>query len=395
MRHTGLVFIPAFYFFTGTLSHAGIVINEFLPDPQGSDSGREFVELLNTGAEPAPLLGIEFQFANGAEEEHWVLRWVCEDEISLAPGERFLVADRNWQGNEPAGVEVYLGLQNGPDAIRLVQDGFVLDMVGYGLLTDPDLMEGSAVSVVPGLSLARRPDGHDTDNNDMDFVSTNPSPGSANFVPYDLRVVELSMDPPSAQRPEELVSFTIVLGNYGTEVVPTCQVVLQVGVEQIIGVLDSSDPGQERSLLLRGASGDWGRLPVTLSVPVPVPMEFLNISLGHFQVGAGELVINEILGAPDQGQGEWVEFLVTENYCESLDQYSIRDEGGNRVNCLPGPMPVPKLSPGPFLPAGPFVPGNDHQVNHECPKSHDQRHTPQHHKGKVGLRIHDLRVSSY
>jgi hypothetical protein len=315
--------------------HGAVVINELFPDPEGADSGKEFVELFNAGSTSINLAGLQLQFGNGSEEAHWVVRWNCEQEIFLDPGQYFLIADRNWQGGSDPGVEVYLGLQNGPDSIRIVQGLSVLDMVGYGPLTDGQMMEGSAASIVSGQTLARRPDGWDTDNNELDFVSTDPTPGTNNFLPYDLRLVDLLMDPPSAQSPDEFVSFHLLLKNNGTEVLPVVQVVLQVGAEQISGVLDGNSPGQQRSLLFRGIPGAIGKLPLALLVPVQDHQELLSIDLGYYQVGPGSLVINEILGSPDQGQGEWVEFLVTENGGSNLDQYRIREEGGDWL-MLPG-----------------------------------------------------------
>ena len=44
-------------------SPAELVINEFLPDPAGSDGGREFVELFNVGPVAVGLDEVVLQFA--------------------------------------------------------------------------------------------------------------------------------------------------------------------------------------------------------------------------------------------------------------------------------------------------------------------------------------------
>ena len=147
-----------------------LVINEFLPDPAGSDGGREFVELLNGGSEAQSLDGVRLQFGNGAEGPAWVTRWEAPPGLWLEPSARFLIVDRNWLGQPGWNAEAYLGLQNGPDALRLVRGEQVLDMVGYGPLTDQDMMETEPADIAPGMSLARRPDGRDTGNNRSDFV---------------------------------------------------------------------------------------------------------------------------------------------------------------------------------------------------------------------------------
>jgi len=71
-------------------SWASLVINEFLPDPDGSDGGREFVELFNTGDESESLSAVSLQFANGATGAVWTNRWTGEEGLFLGPGQRFL-----------------------------------------------------------------------------------------------------------------------------------------------------------------------------------------------------------------------------------------------------------------------------------------------------------------
>ncbi len=136
---------------------AGLVINEFLPDPEGADSGQEFVEFMNNGSQAINLNGIEFQFANGSVGLPWMTRWQAQEDFFLNPGQLFLLVDRNWVGSALSDAEAWLGLQNGPDAIRVVRDEEVLDLVGYGSLSDDELQEISAVGLQPGLSLSRRP----------------------------------------------------------------------------------------------------------------------------------------------------------------------------------------------------------------------------------------------
>jgi len=157
-----------------------LVINELLPDPEGSDAGREFVELLNTGPSVEALAGVRLEFGNGTESGNWIARWSAFDDQIVAAGERFLIVDRNWQGPAFADAEVYLGLQNGPDAVRLVRGETVLDLVGYGALTDSAMMETSPAAVAAGLALARKPDGRDTGDNSRDFQLAPPTPGEAN-----------------------------------------------------------------------------------------------------------------------------------------------------------------------------------------------------------------------
>lgn len=308
---------------------ATLVINELLPDPAGSDGGQEFVELINTGPEDVSLEEVKLQFGNGADGSVWTTRWSGITGTSLAPNERFLIVDRNWLGDQPGDAEVYLGLQNGPDALRLVRGEAILDMVGYGPLTDTSMMEGDPVSISSGLSIARRPDGRDTDNNRLDFVSADPTPGKQNFQPYSLGVVEWEVSPPSLDRPGIPVRLTVTLLNDGTEFLPTGPVVLRVGGLEHPSLLDGLPPEQARRVTWNLVPDRSGLLPLEIIIPLPSAPDTLVLHLGGLQVGPGDLVLNEVLTAPRHGQGEWIEILVAAAEGIDLKGYSLRDEDGS------------------------------------------------------------------
>lgn len=310
-------------------ARAALVINEFLADPSGSDGGREFVELLNTGDAPFALEGVALQFANGAVGPDWITRWRAEGLGSLAGGARFLLVDRNWQG-EPAGdAEVYLGLQNGPDAIRLVVGTTVLDLVGYGALTDTSLFEGAPVALQAGLALARRPDGRDTDRNGSDFVSSAPTPGGANFAPYSVALLDLTREPAALARSGDTLRLTLSLNNDGTEPLPagTCRLVWATGT--VDSWWDGADPDRGQVLVFQAGLVGQGPVPLAWEYPIPGRRDTLRVPLGSVQVGPPDLRLNEVMPAPAAGQGEWVELQWLGDAPVGLDGYRVRDEDGN------------------------------------------------------------------
>lgn len=310
-----------------------LVINEFLADPEGSDSGQEYVEFYNAGAETLSLTGVKFQFANGAVGAQWDTRWQADPGLSLAPGAFFLLVDRNWQGFAEYQAMAYLGLQNGPDAIRLLRDEEVLDLVGYGSLTDPELLEGMAVPLVSGLALARRPDGQDTDNNSLDFVSTEPTPGENNFLDLDLRIDSVILDPPSLTQAGGSLQVSVVVGNEGIRAFPACD--LQVlsgpagGVVQVVAetFFSGCPTGETVSLHLLFELPDQGRQILQLHWLADQGSSPLTRELSGFQVGPAELILNEVLAAPSNAQGEWVELLFRQPVAD-LSLFSLRDEEG-------------------------------------------------------------------
>jgi len=325
-------------------SWAALVVNEFLPDPEGSDAGREFVELLNTGPEPESLFEVQLQFANGAEGAVWSTRWAGASDHLLEPGQRFLIVDRNWMG-EPAGqAEVYLGLQNGPDALRLVRGPVVLDLVGYGALTDPDMMEAVPAEVASGLSLSRRPDGVDTANNGADFVLAEPTPGFPNFFPFSLRVLAWEMDPPSLDRTSLPVRFSLELTNNGTEVFPVGPLLLRAGGQEYAALLDRFPVGHQRRITWNLNPLHRGLLPLDVLVPLPGETDTLVLHPASLQVGPGDLILNEVMSTPGHSQGEWLEIVAAGNEDRDLAGYSLRDEDGPWRS-----LPAGVLAPGEFL----------------------------------------------
>jgi hypothetical protein len=280
---------------------AALLINEFLPDPEGSDSGREFVELLNTGPSPIDLAGICLDFGNGAVANSWQQRWCCESSRQLGVGQRYLLVDRNWTGETPGQVEVYLGLQNGPDAIRLRREEQILDLVGYGALTDSSMLEGVPVVMHPGLSLARRPDGQDTQNNARDFVSTAPTPGRPNFFPHALTLLEMSWNPPCLDRAGGAVTLDVRLGNSGTESIPPGPLDLVGLGPPVSSFLDLGPSDGTAWFQFQVRPEDEGCFPAVLRHLVATTGDTLLVSLGSYQVGPGPLVLNEVL-APSRGR---------------------------------------------------------------------------------------------
>ncbi|MCB9649533.1 MAG: lamin tail domain-containing protein [Deltaproteobacteria bacterium] len=171
-----------------------LMINEIDYDQPGTDAA-EFVEIYNRGGTAYDLTGVAVVMVNGnggAEYGRYPLSG------TLAAGGYLVLG--NTGVTVPSGVTFITlpanGLQNGaPDGIALVDtaSGTVLDALSYegaittatimGISGPVNLVEGTAATAVdPGAgSLARLPNGSDTDNADQDWaLSANPTPGAAN-----------------------------------------------------------------------------------------------------------------------------------------------------------------------------------------------------------------------
>ncbi|MCP4809659.1 MAG: hypothetical protein GY913_28325 [Proteobacteria bacterium] len=105
---------------------AGVFINEFLPNPDGTDRGSEFVELVNGAPTPVDLTG--WTFGDAIKDVRHTF-----DGVVLAPGEALVL----WDSGEHEGDEVSatgsLSLNNTGDTLTLRDaDGLVVDEVEYG-----------------------------------------------------------------------------------------------------------------------------------------------------------------------------------------------------------------------------------------------------------------------
>lgn len=177
--------------------HCEIVINEFLYDPIGSDTGYEWVELYNPSGNAVNLLDWTLLKAGTNFTECYVF-----PAYELLPGDFLLLGETHVEG---AHLYASLALQNGgsaTDGIRLQSsDGSYTDTVLYdepnsNSLPDDKLDPGIwfAPDVDSGHSLARKHDGIDSDNSEQDwFDCLEPSPGSENFYPVDLAVKNLEI----------------------------------------------------------------------------------------------------------------------------------------------------------------------------------------------------------
>ncbi|HYJ31828.1 MAG TPA: lamin tail domain-containing protein [Candidatus Binatia bacterium] len=168
-------------------ARADLVLNEVLYDPAGTDDGNEWVELWNPGPSPVALAGVVIETADGSRPDVWTAAYRGASADTIPPRAPFLVRSLS------------SALQNGPDALRLVRDGVVLDLLGYGALEAASLSLGApAPDAASGHSLARRVDGAGAQSNADDWEEEPaPTPGRANHPDERVALVPggTSLDP--------------------------------------------------------------------------------------------------------------------------------------------------------------------------------------------------------
>ena len=160
-----------------------IKINEILPNPEGTDSGQEWVELYNAGTESVRMDGWMIETASSS----WGLKATIPAATSLEPGLFYLIGESDVPSDfADLTLDSNLSLGNastGVDGVRLLNClGGIEDTLLYGdLMAIPDSTEGliddqggESFAIFPdsGKTVGRTPDGVDTDFNTSDF-STN------------------------------------------------------------------------------------------------------------------------------------------------------------------------------------------------------------------------------
>lgn len=164
---------------------SGLVLNEILPDPDGSDTGFEWVEILHTGDAPIDLAG--WRLAMGTSGLSTRYEW---KDGTIRPGDRLLLGGASVAGADIVVESLSLGNASSSADIVAILDckGFPADTLVYGAPNDDGFVDDTgevATRLAPvagaAAALQRAIDGRDTDDNAVDWVvTTAPSPGAPN-----------------------------------------------------------------------------------------------------------------------------------------------------------------------------------------------------------------------
>lgn len=157
-------------------------VNELDYEQAGSDEA-EFVEVVNRAGCEADLSGVALELVNGGDGKVYARYELAQAAASLASGARLVLGDPGVLAALPAGTASLplngSGLQNGPDAVRLVQGMQVIDSVAYEGAV-PGVDAGVSVADDEARALGRCPDGFDSGDPALDFRLAAPSPGGPN-----------------------------------------------------------------------------------------------------------------------------------------------------------------------------------------------------------------------
>jgi uncharacterized protein len=157
-----------------------LVINEIDYDQPGTDTA-EYLEIRNNDSTAANLLGWTVELVNGNGGA--VYQTIELPDVSLASGDYYVICT-NAATVPNCDLEAISSIQNGaPDAVALSYDGALIDAVSYEGDTAAPYTEGSGDGLVDGgdQGISRCPDGVDTDQNNIDFILADITPGMENI----------------------------------------------------------------------------------------------------------------------------------------------------------------------------------------------------------------------
>ncbi len=294
-----------------------LVLNEVLYDPPGSDTGREFVELFLAGTDSLSLDGVRLVFVNGAAPDTRKTIWRAPEGLLLAPGTFFVVGE---SGVEPRDAQATLSLQNGPDAVWLLRGEEVLDRLAWGDMEG--LGEGTPAEDVSGTSLGRVPDGADSDDNATDWRRLDrPNPARVNAAAVDFGLGPLEADPPHRST-QGVVRFMVIARAHGwashQEGTVRWSLDGDLLAETPLSLSANDSIGLEREFPL-----PWGRHRVR--VEIVTPSAVVDSERLIFQVGVGDVVLNELMVRPLDDQPEWIELHVPGAAPPVLQGWAISD----------------------------------------------------------------------
>jgi hypothetical protein len=166
------------------------VINELMTGTAGAATN-EFVEIFNPCTTALDLSGFTLVYRAGTnaspvdpsyDAEH-LFTW--PGGATIAPGAHKIYAGAGFTAAKDGLLGG--GMKDGDGAIALRDpSGKIVDAIGYGAVnTQNPFIEAHAavantVTAAPGTSIARHPDGHDTNDNQADFSLGKATPASAN-----------------------------------------------------------------------------------------------------------------------------------------------------------------------------------------------------------------------
>jgi Lamin Tail Domain len=335
MKDFLVLFFLLFSFF---LPAQNVVINEVLYDPDGSDSGYEWIELYNNSDSVVNLAG--WIIHKAGTNFSAVLIFDPLGYFAIYPQSFFLIGEEFVPNCD---LTETLAFQNGgsaTDGIRLISpDTLYTDTVLYDSPNSNNLPDDTsspgiyfAVDVGGGNSLARKQDGEDSDNSELDFFECeNSTPGAANFYPIDLAIYDLELVLNSGEYWLQTEVF-----NLSTENVNNSDATLEISINSTTyDVYDLPAIPAENSIPFACNLGmfvdDYVVIEAMLTYLYDNQLEN-NFTATSILIETSPIVLNEIFFKPQSSNQEWLELFNRSTCAYLVDNWRINDASGGEIS---------------------------------------------------------------
>ncbi len=332
-----IYFLFMFSIFSSLFSQ-NVVINEVLYDPAGADTGYEWVEIYNAGEQAVNLSGWIIQKAGSQFE--LVYAFELFSGYSIAPHSYFLIGEEFVPNTD---LTTDLAFQNGgtaTDGIRIVSfnsqhtDTVLYDSPNSNNLPDDISSPGQyfAPDVSSGNSLARKHDGEDSDNCEIDFFECeNPTPGEPNFYPVDLAIYELNIT-----EIEGVLWLETEVFNLSTEIVDNSEASLEIAINNsLFNVYDLPEILPESYIDFSCELGLFsdGYYVTSATVNYLFDNNLENNSASNsILFGSSPLVLNEVMFKPATSNQEWIEIFNRSASGYLVDNFLIIDASEGQIS---------------------------------------------------------------
>ncbi len=143
----------------------------------------EWIELYNPCAAAVDLTGAKLTYRAATNVGASDSSTVAPLTGNIPAGGYYLVANTNYSGAPTPNIKPFAGsglLATGGAVGLRDSVGTLIDSVGWGSANNPFVEAAVAVAPAAGKSIARQPNGTDSNNNKNDFVQGTPTPKAAN-----------------------------------------------------------------------------------------------------------------------------------------------------------------------------------------------------------------------
>lgn len=316
---------------------AQLSINEVFYDPSGSDTGLEFIEIVNTSLSPIDITGYELKLADSNYFTFPAFTFPADSRIlvhnnldGLQTPTEFFTGTMTNMGNTSGSVALFSGPHATTNIIDFVQYGASGQQWESAAVSASIWIVGDLVADAPeGLSLNLNPDGIDT-NSSANWSQCSSSPLSLNCAPSTATATVTDTptmsptssptnSPPPTFTPPHTSTPTITpsgFPTYSPTPIPTMTIPPTLTPTRTSTPSATPSGSPTPTFAPTGTASPSPTLPPPSATPTTPPIDF-------------PVVINELLYDPtgtDTGL-EWIELLNTGSAAFDLTGYELKPDG--------------------------------------------------------------------